>query len=119
VEKTAKVKIQNTGVIFKIDNSVNISDLKIIVGNNIDLSPIYDIKSIINYFEESTPQIIEYQNLISNPEYVPTKNIIPFGERNKVFLNIGLLLFILIVGIFGFFWMKKEKHEEIENNEIK
>jgi hypothetical protein len=119
VEKTAKVKIQNTGVIFKIDNSVNISDLKIIVGNNIDLSPIYDIKSIINYFEESTPQIIEYQNLISNPEYVPAKNIIPFGERNKVFLNIGLLLFILIVGIFGFFWMKKEKYEEIENNEIK
>lgn len=116
IEKTAKVKIQNTGVIFKIDNGVNISDLKIIVGNNIDMSPIYDIKSIINYFEQSTPKIIQYQNLISNPEYIPTKNIIPFGERNKVYLNIGLLLFILIVGIFGFFWMKEEKHEVIETH---
>ncbi len=121
VEKTAKVKIQNTGVIFKTDKDVNISDFKIIVGNNIDLSPIYDIKSIINYFEETTPQIIGYQDLINNPQYVPTKNIIPFGERNKVFLNIGLLLFILIIGIFGFFWMKKDKNEEIEAeiNEIK
>jgi hypothetical protein len=116
VEKTAKVKIQNTGVIFKIDNDVNVSDLKIVVGNNIDMSPIYDIKSIINYFEQSTPKIIQYQNLISNPEYIPTKNIIPFGERNKVYLNIGLLLFILIVGIFGFFWTKKEKHEVTETH---
>lgn len=121
IEKVAKVKIQNTGVIFKIDKGVNISDLKIIVGNSIELSPIYDIKSIINYFEETTPQIISYQDLIGNPEYVPTKNVIPFGERNKVFLNIGLLLFILIVGIFGFFWMKKDKQDEIETeiNEIK
>lgn len=117
--KTAKVKIQNTGVMFKIDDGKKISDLKIIVGNNVELSPIYDIKSIINYFEESVPQIIEYGNLINNPEYIPFKQIIPFGERNKVFLNIGLLLFILIVGIFGFFWMKKDKHEEIEINEIK
>lgn len=111
VEKSAKVKIQNTGVIFKTDEGVKISDLKIIVGNNIELSPIYDIKSIINFFEETTPQIIGHLNLSNNPEYIPTKNIIPFGEKNKVFLNISLLLFVLIIGIFGFFWMKNTHHE--------
>lgn len=124
VEKNAKIKIQNTGIIFKIDEGVNVPDLKIVVGNNIEMSPIYDIKNIINYFEETVPQIISYQNPIPNLEYVPKKNIIPFGERNKVFLNIGLLLFILIIGIFGFFWMKndrKDKKEESETeiNEIK
>ena len=119
IEKIAKVKIQNTGVIFKINEDVKVTDIKIIVGNNVELSPIYDIKSIINYFEEITPQIIQYQNLISNPDYVSVKNTIPLAEKNKILLNIGLLLFILIVGIFGFFWMKKDKHEETEINEIK
>lgn len=112
VYKTAQVKIQNTGILFKIDNNINISDLKIIVGNNIELSPIYDIKSIINYFENTTPQIIQYQNLIKNPDYKPAKNIIPFGEKNKVFLNIGLIIFIVIIGIFGFFWMRKNNNNQ-------
>ena len=114
VSKTAQIKIQNTGVIFKIDNGVNVNDLKIIVGNNIELSPIYDIKSIINYFEEVTPQIVQYQGLIKNPEYVPAKNIIPFGEKNKVLLNFGLIIFIVLIGVFGFFWMKKNKHDQID-----
>ncbi len=107
VLKTGKIKLQNTGLLFKTEG-VPVTDLQIIVGNNTENAPVYDIKSIIGFFEEITPQIIQYSDLVKNPEYVPTKSIIPFGERNKILLNIGLLLFIAIVGIFGFFWMKKD-----------
>ncbi len=106
--KTGRIRIQNTGVLFKLDKGVNLSDIRIVVGNNTEADPIYDIKSIINYFAQVTPQVIEYSNVIKNPEYVPIKSMIPFGERNKVYLNIALLLFIVIAGIFGFFWMKKD-----------
>ena len=105
--KTGKIKLQNTGILFNA-KGMNVTDLQIIVGNNTEVAPIYDIKSVIGFFEETTPQLIQYNDVIKNPEYVPVKNIIPFGERNKVLLNIGLLLFIVIVGIFGFFWMKKD-----------
>jgi Predicted membrane protein (DUF2339) len=108
--KTGQVKLQNTGVIFKVEGEP-VSDLRIIVGNNIEAAPIYDIRNTINYFEEVAPRIIQYKELIKNPDYVPVKNVIPFGERNKVFLNIALLLFIAIMGIFGFFWMKNTHHE--------
>ena len=107
VLKTGKIKLQNTGIIFKTEG-IPVNDLKILMGNNIESAPIYDIRTTINYFEETTPEIIEYVDLVKNLEYVPTKSIIPFGERNKILLNVGLLLFILIVGIFGFFWMKKD-----------
>jgi hypothetical protein len=110
ISKIAKVKIQNTGLLFKYDAGVA-NDLKIVVGNNIESAPIYDIRNTINYFEGVTPKIIQYNNLLKNPEYVPQKQIIPFGEKNKVLLNIGLLIFILIIGIFGFFWMKNTHHE--------
>ncbi len=110
ITKTAKVKIQNTGLLFKYDDGVA-DDLKIVVGNNTESAPIYDIRNTINYFEAVTPKIIQYNNLLKNPEYIPQKQIIPFGEKNKVLLNIGLLIFILIIGIFGFFWMKNTHHE--------
>jgi hypothetical protein len=105
--KTGKIKLQNTGVLFSTGGAL-LTDLQIIVGNNTEAAPIYDIKSIIGFFEDSTPQIIQYGEVNKNLEYIVPKNIIPFGERNKVLLNIGLLLFIVIVGIFGFFWMKKD-----------
>jgi hypothetical protein len=85
--------------------------LRIIVGNNIEAAPIYDLRNTINYFAEVTPEIIQYQALVKNPDYVQVKPIIPFGERNKVYLNIALLIFIAIMGIFGFFWMKNTHHE--------
>ena len=110
--KTGQVKIQNSGILFSLNEDINISDLRLMVGNNTELSPVYDIKSIINYFEDISPKILEYDNLSKNADYVPVKKIIPFGERNKIFLNIGLIIFIIIIGIFGFFWMKKEKTNE-------
>lgn len=110
ISKTAKLKIQNTGLLFKYDKGM-VNDLKIVVGNNTESSPVYDIRNTISFFETITPKIVQYNNLLKNPEYVPQKQIIPFGERNKVFLNIGLLIFILIIGIFGFFWMKNTHHE--------
>lgn len=106
VSKTGKVKLQNTGVLFKSD--IGLEGLKIIVGNNTEAAPVYDLQNTIGFFENTTPQLIQYNDLDKNAEYVPAKNIIPFGERNKILLNIGLLLFIAIVGIFGFFWMKKD-----------
>ena len=107
VLKTGKIKLQNTGVLFKTEGA-SVTDLQIIVGNNTEPSPVYDIRTTINYFASITPELIEYENLGKNAEYEPAKPVIPFGERNKVLLNIGLLLFILIIGIFGFFWMKKD-----------
>ncbi len=109
IKNTAEVFIQNTGILFKLDNNIKLENLSFLIGNNMELAPIYDIKTIINYFENITPNIVEYKDFIKNPEYEPSKNIIPFGERNKVFLNIGLIIFIVIIGIFGFFWMKKDK----------
>jgi hypothetical protein len=107
--KIIKAQVQNVGLLFDINNNLNISDLKIIVGNNIDSESVYDIKNSIDYSDSAIPQIISYQNLIKNPEYIPIKkNIIPLAERDKVFLNIGLLAIMVIIGIFGFFWMKKE-----------
>ncbi len=109
IGKTAQVRIQNVGLIFKTNEGVNVNDLKVIVGNNTELAPVYDIRSIINYFEGVTPKMLSYNNLSKNPDYKPAKVIIPFGERNKVYLNIALLIFIVIIGIFGFFWMRKDK----------
>lgn len=110
ISKTAKLKIQNTGLLFKHDKG-EVNDLKIVVGNNTESAPVYDIRNTISFFEAVTPKIVQYNNLSKNPEYVHQKQIIPFGEKNKVLLNIGLLIFILIIGIFGFFWMKNTHHE--------
>ncbi len=106
ISKNAKIKLQNVGLLFKTD--MNISDVRILVGNNKDMGSEYDTKAIESA-QQAMPQLVTYKNIGKNPEYVP--DIIPFAERKKVMLNIALLLFVVIVGIFGFFWMKNTHHE--------
>jgi hypothetical protein len=112
ISKTATVKLQNTGVLFALENPTVLQSLQVITGNNTEPAPIYDIRTTINYFESSSPRIIERGDLMKNPDYEPAKQRIPFAERNKVYLNIGLLIVVFLLGIFGFFWMKKESHHE-------
>ncbi len=110
LKKYSKIKLQNNGLLFKLEN-IKPEDIKVVVGNNTELAPVYDIRNIINYFEDVTPKIVDYDEVVKNPKYNPAQTI-PFGERNKVLLNIGLIIFIVIIGIFGFFWMKKDKINE-------
>jgi len=107
VLRAGKVKLQNVGVVFAYEG--NVSDLRIIVGNNKEEAPIYDTSYLAKDSQSAIPEIIEYKNLAKNPEYVA--DIIPFSERKKIWLNVGLLLFVIIIGILGFFFMKhKDPH---------
>ena len=110
LKKYSKIKLQNNGLLFKLEN-VNPGEIRVIIGNNTELAPVYDMRNIINYFEDVTPKIVDYDEVVKNPKHDPAQTI-PFGERNKVLLNIGLIIFIVIIGIFGFFWMKKDKINE-------
>ena len=105
--KTAKIKLQNVGVMFKTEQAI--SDLRLVVGNNKDGTPEYNTKEITSLSQSAIPERISYAKVTKNPEYVA--DIIPFSERKKIMLNLALLLFIIIVGIFGFFWMKNTHHE--------
>jgi len=90
VENTATVNLQQVGILFKKDDS-NVAGLTLLIGNSTTTTPSYEIQKTLSFFGDVTPTVVTLSDSRANPLFTPIEEYIPFGERYKYLINIGLM----------------------------
>ena len=115
IGNTADVEGTDIGVIFKTTTSGGTYTLY--YGNPNAASPVYDISQISAYIEENKIPVATLGAEILNQSYVPPKPpAVPFTEKNRVLLNIVLVLLVLVLGAGIAVYLKHYTSKKKETN---
>ncbi len=97
---------QKVGLLFKTDDQ-NIAALKLLIGNPHTITPSYEIEKTAGYFPKIVPTQVFLKPISSHDAYIPEDVRKPFGEEYRYLVNIGLIVFVLILGYLGYTWTRK------------
>lgn len=101
VNDSVIVKIPVLALVFQSKTGISNT---LYYGNPKANQPQYDLNSISSYIDQGTLEVGRVGNEVLNSKYIePAEPVIPFTEKNKLLLNIFLVIVVIILGL-GIAW---------------